>query len=121
MIQDCGYSDSSQLRQVFVFFLEELLPNHLSKASFKLLFLDAYFSLSEDPVPTLLLSFVHMAVSGVRLKLDDIKSIERLHQSLDSIEKRFKTTNKKELLQAIAEAKSQIKDQKYLQQVQLHQ
>ena len=60
MLKDFAASDSHQLRQVFVYFLEAVLP-HISKSYFKSVFFDAYVSLSVDHVYEIQLHFVNLA------------------------------------------------------------
>jgi cellobiose-specific phosphotransferase system component IIA len=83
LLKDFAMSDSSQVRLVFVHFLEHLVMN-ISKQYFSQVFLEAYLSFENDPVPSILSGFVRL-VPQVRFKVDDARAIQRLDQSLTSI------------------------------------
>ncbi len=76
MLKEFAHNDSSQMRQIFMLFLEALLPQ-MSKVYFKQTFMDSYFMFKEDPTHPLVLHFIKLAPL-VRLKMEDLKSQEKL-------------------------------------------
>ena len=65
---------------MFIYFLEALIPK-ISKTYFKQVYFEAYLSLSTDHVYSILVHFLNLAPL-VRQKLDDLKSIECLLNSI---------------------------------------
>ena len=80
MISDLSKDASSQVRQVFMLYLESLIPQTTCKY-FKLNILPSYFALGEDKVVSMLLGYVRMACD-VRMRLHSYQNIERLELSL---------------------------------------
>ena len=116
MQKDFSISPSSQVRVLFLLFLEKLLPQ-ISKNYLKSTFLEVYLSFKNDSTMDLLLYFVRLA-PDVRKKLDDSKSIEKLDNALLIINQRFMTDKKAtDILNLIEDTLEKIRDPVFHQEI----
>ena len=119
MQKDFSIATSSQVRVLFLLFLEKLLPQ-ISKTYFKLTFMEVYLSFKNDSTMDLLLYFIRLAPE-VRRKLDDSKSIEKLENALLVINQRHMTDKKAtDLLNLIEDSLEKIRDPSFHQEIQIY-
>lgn len=117
MLKEFAHSESSQMRQIFLLFLETLLPQ-ISKVYFKQIFQESYFMFKEDTAHPIVLHFIRLAPL-VRFKLEDLKSQEKLETSLLHLNNIYSQPNKRagDILEAIEDVSFFMKSDDYINQI----
>ena len=113
LLKDFAQSNSSQVRLVFVFFLETLVPR-ISSTLLKQTYLEAYFNLAKDSVTSIVLAYLSL-MPEVRLRLHDQKTIDELTQTLQALALKFK--DRREIMTHIEEVKAQLNDAAFYEKI----